>query len=129
LVTVTTGTVSAAPLAAFATVALTPTARSFGTITACAPNASALRRQAPRLCGSVTPSSTSSSASSGNPSSTSSSVTCGVASSTSATTPWWRAWPGELAQARVVAAWSAMPAALARATRSRMRMSLRAADA
>ena len=30
LVTVTTGTVSAAPLAAFATVALTPTARSFG---------------------------------------------------------------------------------------------------
>ena len=62
LVTAMTGTVSAAPLAAFATVALRPTARSFGTITACAPNASALRRQAPRLCGSVTPSSTSSSA-------------------------------------------------------------------
>ena len=61
LVTVTTGTVSAAPHAALATVALTPTARSFGTMTACAPNASALRRQAPRLCGSVTPSSTSSS--------------------------------------------------------------------
>ena len=33
-----------------------------GTITACAPAASATRRQAPRLCGSVTPSSTSSSA-------------------------------------------------------------------
>ena len=62
LVTVMTGTVSAAPLAAFATVALTPTARSLGTMTACAPNASALRRHAPRLCGSVTPSSTSSSA-------------------------------------------------------------------
>ena len=60
-VTATTGTVSAAPHAALATVALTPTARSLGTITACAPNASALRRQAPRLCGSVTPSSTSSS--------------------------------------------------------------------
>ncbi len=62
LVTVTSGTVSAAPLAALATVALSPTARSFGTMSACAPNASALRRQAPRLCGSVTPSSTSSSA-------------------------------------------------------------------
>ena len=57
----TTGTVSAAPHAALATVALTPTARSLGTITACAPNASALRRHAPRLCGSVTPSNTSSS--------------------------------------------------------------------
>ena len=34
LVTAITGTVSAAPEAAFATVALTPTARSLGTITA-----------------------------------------------------------------------------------------------
>ena len=55
------GTVSAAPLATLATVALTPTAWSFGAITACAPAPSATRRQAPRLCGSVTPSSTSSS--------------------------------------------------------------------
>ncbi len=74
LVTVTTGTVSAAPLAALATVALTATARSLGMTTACAPKASALRRQAPRLCGSVTPSSTSSKAGSGSVSSTSASV-------------------------------------------------------
>ena len=60
-VTMKYGTVSAAPLATLATVALMPTAWSFGAITACAPAPSATRRQAPRLCGSVTPSSTSSS--------------------------------------------------------------------
>src|SRR5665647_2693550 len=37
-----------------------PTARSLGAITACTPSASALRKHAPRLCGSCTPSSTSS---------------------------------------------------------------------
>ena len=46
-------------------VAFKPTARSFGTTTACAPKTSALRRHAPRFCGSVTPSRTSSSAGSG----------------------------------------------------------------
>ena len=56
------GTVSAAPLATLATVALMPTAWSFGAITACAPAPSATRRQAPRLCGSVTPSRTRTSA-------------------------------------------------------------------
>ena len=61
LVTIKYGTVSAAPLATLATVALRPTAWSFGATTACAPAPSATRRQAPRLCGSVTPSSTSSS--------------------------------------------------------------------
>src|SRR6218665_1485058 len=52
------GMVSAAPLATLATVALMPTAWSLGAITACAPAPSATRRQAPRVCGSVTPSST-----------------------------------------------------------------------
>lgn len=56
LVTRISGTFSAAPLATFFAVALSCAERSFGTITACTPAASALRRQAPRLCGSVTPS-------------------------------------------------------------------------
>src|SRR6218665_3666 len=60
LVTMKYGMVSAAPLATLATVALMPTAWSLGAITACAPAPSATRRQAPRVCGSVTPSSTSS---------------------------------------------------------------------
>lgn len=55
------GTLSAAPLATFAAVALRPADRSRGAMTACAPAASATRRHAPRLCGSVTPSSTSNS--------------------------------------------------------------------
>ena len=55
------GTVSAAPLATLATVALMPAAFFCGAITAWAPAPSATRRQAPRLWGSVTPSSTSSS--------------------------------------------------------------------
>ena len=104
-VTVINGTVSAAPLAALATVALSPAARSFGTMTACAPNASALRRQAPRLCGSVTPSSTSSSAGSASVSSTSSSVTCGAAASTSATTPWCRGVPASAVSRSSSVAW------------------------
>jgi hypothetical protein len=58
LVTIKYGTVSAAPLATLATVALIPAAWSLGAITAWAPAPSATRRQAPRLCGSVTPSST-----------------------------------------------------------------------
>src|SRR3546814_4142895 len=44
------------------TVLFMPTALSRGAITACTPAASAVRRQAPRLCGSVTPSRISNSA-------------------------------------------------------------------
>ena len=55
------GIVSAAPDATLRTVGDRPAARSRGTMTAVAPAASAVRRQAPRLCGSCTPSSTSSS--------------------------------------------------------------------
>jgi len=55
-VTATTGVVSAAPTATFRTVAVTWAARSRGTTTASAPHASAVRKQAPRLCGSWTPS-------------------------------------------------------------------------
>ncbi|CSB91071.1 Uncharacterised protein [Vibrio cholerae] len=58
LVTRTSGTVSAAPHATLLTVAVSGADLSFGTMTAATPAASALRRQAPRLCGSVTPSST-----------------------------------------------------------------------
>ena len=62
-----------------ATVALRPTAWSFGAITAWAPAPSATRRPAPRLCGSVTPSSTSTS---GGPMTASSTSSTEVASST-----------------------------------------------
>ena len=61
LVTVTTGVVSAAPAATLRAVALSGAARSRGTIRASTPQASAVRRQAPRLWGSCTPSSASSS--------------------------------------------------------------------
>jgi len=53
-----------------------------------APKASAERRHAPRLCGSVTPSRMSRRAGSSRSASTSSRVTCGRAASTIATTPW-----------------------------------------
>src|SRR5882762_9096236 len=56
LVTLATGTNSAAPAATLRTTPSTEAARSLGISTACAPAASAVRRQAPRLCGSVTPS-------------------------------------------------------------------------
>ena len=55
------GTVSAAPAATLRTAGVRPAARSRGATTAFAPAASAVRRHAPRLCGSCTPSSTSSS--------------------------------------------------------------------
>ena len=58
-VTVTTGVVSAAPAATLRALAVRPAARSLGTITARAPQASAVRKQAPKLCGSCTPSSAS----------------------------------------------------------------------
>jgi hypothetical protein len=60
-VTWISGSVSAAPDATLRTVGVRPAARSRGTMTAFAPAASALRRQAPRLCGSCTPSNTRSS--------------------------------------------------------------------
>ena len=110
LVTMKYGTVSAAPLATLATVALMPTAWSFGAITACAPAPSATRRQAPRLCGSVTPSSTSSS---GGPSTRRAcrrANGCCASASTRATTPWWRVRAAELAQALVVAVDQLAPA-------------------
>src|SRR2546429_276726 len=52
LVTDTTGVVSAAPTATLRALGVSCAARSRGTMTASAPQASALRRQAPRLCGS-----------------------------------------------------------------------------
>ena len=51
--------VLAAPEAAFMATSVKPTARSFGAMTAWTPAASATRKQAPRLRGSVMPSSTS----------------------------------------------------------------------
>ena len=59
LVTCTSGTVSAAPHATLRAVPLSFADLSLGTIIACTPAASALRKQAPKLCGSVMPSSTS----------------------------------------------------------------------
>ena len=58
LVTLITGMRSAAPAEVLRTVALIGAALSLGMITAVTPAAAALRRQAPRLCGSCTPSST-----------------------------------------------------------------------
>ena len=72
LVTLTSGTTSAAPEATLRAVAFSGAELSRGTITACAPKASAERRHAPRLWGSVTPSSTSSSAGPASPGSSSS---------------------------------------------------------
>ncbi len=58
LVTRATGQRSTAPADALATAGVTPTARSLGMTTPCAPRAWAERMMAPRLCGSSTPSST-----------------------------------------------------------------------
>ena len=55
-VTRISGTVSAAPQATFLAVEVSCADLSFGTMTASTPAASAVRKQAPRLCGSVTPS-------------------------------------------------------------------------
>ena len=54
--TLTTGTYSRAPAAAFATVSVRPAARRSGMITPCTPAASAVLRMAPRFLGSSTPS-------------------------------------------------------------------------
>ena len=56
LVTCTKGIVSAAPQATLLTVLLSEADLSFGAMTACTPAASAVRKQAPKLWGSVTPS-------------------------------------------------------------------------
>jgi len=90
LVTVRYGTVSAAPQATRRTVLFNPTARSRGAMTACAPAASALRRHAPRLCGSVTPSRISKCAGSLMTASTSSISKASWRALARATTPWWR---------------------------------------
>ncbi len=55
--TLATGTRAAAPAETFHAAAVTPAARRSGTTTPCAPNAPAERSTAPRLRGSVTPSS------------------------------------------------------------------------
>ena len=62
LVARATGTRAAAPADTFHAVAVTPAARRDGTTTPCAPKAAADRSTAPRLRGSVTPSSATSSA-------------------------------------------------------------------
>src|SRR6266850_1177498 len=78
------------PLATLDTVVPTPAARSLGAITAWAPAASATRRQAPRLCGSVTPAGTSRSGASLSESRRSSRPSRAGFSNAIATTPWWR---------------------------------------
>ncbi|MCY1173873.1 hypothetical protein D9M73_140520 [compost metagenome] len=90
LVTATSGITSAAPQAIFRTTGVRVADLSFGTITASAPAASAERRQAPRLCGSVTPSSTSNNGAPSVRSSSSSSIASPQTwlGLTSATTPW-----------------------------------------
>ena len=125
LVTMKYGTVSAAPLATLATVALMPAAWSLGAITAWAPAPSATRRQAPRLCGSVTPSSTSSSGGPSTASSRSSSeCACGSAS-TRAATPWWPWLPASFASRMPSASIRRTPASVARSMNCRIRASRR----
>jgi len=93
LVTTMYGTDSAAPEATLIAAVVRPTLRSLGAITACAPAPSATRRQAPRLCGSCTPSSTRNNAGSSSDSRTSS-MNFGISSTEAcATTPWWRTPP------------------------------------
>ena len=58
LVTRINGTVSAAPQATLRAIDVNCADLSLGTITATAPAASAVRKHAPKLCGSVTPSKT-----------------------------------------------------------------------
>ena len=118
------GTVSAAPLATLDTVALTPTAWSLGAITAWAPAPSATRRHAPRLCGSVMPSSTSSSGlppTESSSSSVSSSEWLSATGCTRATTPWWRCVPHIFCSCVSVLSTSLAPAAVARSANWRMR--------
>ena len=87
LVTGISGTVSAAPAAAFIAEVVNPAERSRGTMTALTPAASATRRHAPRLRGSVTPSSNSSMVFASTRFNMSSSVTACSSSAASATTP------------------------------------------
>src|SRR5450830_1736579 len=128
LVTVMYGTVSAAPLATLAAVAFKPTARSFGTITACAPTPSATRRQAPRLCGSVMPSSISSSGGPSMASSNSSRLRASDNCEANAITPWWRRVPTILSRRAESTGMTRTLAALAAAIMSFMRPSTRLAS-
>ncbi len=129
LVTMKYGTVSAAPLATLATVALTPTAWSLGAMTAWAPAPSATRRQAPRLCGSVTPSSTRISGAEtpcpSSSSSRSSSECSGSTACTRAATPWGPWLPASLAMRKPSASINRAPASRARSRNWRMRASRR----
>src|SRR3990167_5490925 len=136
LVTMKYGMVSAAPLATLATVALMPEAWSLGAMTACTPAPSATRKQAPRLCGSVTPSSTrisggvrcsggsSALAASRSSSSSSSECTCAMGC-TRAAMPWCP-WPPHILDRRAPSdSISLTPASLARSRKLRMRASRR----
>ena len=76
-----------------AATAVSAAERSRGTTTALTPAASPLRRQAPRLRGSVTPSSSNSKVVGPTDSSTSSRVTAALGFAASATTPWCGASP------------------------------------
>ena len=95
------GMVSAAPLATFGHGGIDAHGMVFGAITACAPAPSATRRHAPRLCGSVTPSSTSSKDCSTPAASGSQQLvqrgTSFATGSTRAATPWWPWLPASLA--------------------------------
>src|SRR5580700_6819686 len=129
LVTVTTGVVSAAPAATLRAAALSDAARSRGTMTASAPQASAVRRHAPRLCGSCTPSSASSSglrACSRAPSKSSS--VHGGSGSMSAATPWCATSPKVRASACASTRSTGRPCCRASSSSSRTRTSSRAPD-
>src|SRR6478735_10299607 len=126
LVTLTSGVVSAAPAATLRTVAFIPAARSFGTTTASAPQASAVRRQAPRLCGSCTPSSSRTRGSRLSVSACSRSASCQAGrDSTSAITPWCATSPTLPAMTFASARSAFTPAACASCSSSRMRASSR----
>ena len=127
-VTVMYGTVSAAPLATLAAVVFKPTARSFGTMTACAPTPSATRRQAPRLCGSVMPSRINSSGGPSMASSSSSRLRASDSCDANAITPWWRRVPTILSRRDESTGMTRTLAALAAAIMSFMRPSTRLAS-
>ena len=105
-----------------------PAAWSLGAITACAPAPSATRRQAPRLCGSVMPSRTSSNGGSCRLSSKSSNEWLGFTAATRATTPWWPWLPAKRDRRKPSASMSCTCASFARSMNWRIRASRREAS-
>src|SRR3954462_3806896 len=124
VVTLREGVAPAAPLATFDTAGVMPAARPLGAIAGLAPAAFATRRQAPRLCGSVTPSSTRTSGCS-TALSTSSRSSPSDFTVTRATTPWWRAPLSKPSRRFVGTRIRRTPWRSASAARSRARTSLR----